>query len=266
MGFERRPILKSVAAGIFVCTDGIQDGQCATTTPAPNLTSTITFHRRHANLLVSQANYTITSASASGDSDPVAAPVADLAAYKEVLRWLLDYSAANIPAPSSIVENFWTASAQLQNPTTDAFFLQNFRSILAFPVWLFNANNYGNDALTEKAMASDLPPEFYMQASLVRPFLMLRFDPAILAAFVACQGVVILFSAGVLIWAMCHAKTLPIVSSFPVFDSYFKPEVRVKEPMDNLDLWRAGDSEILQLMRGATVARKPSGWPLRGWI
>jgi hypothetical protein len=271
---HRITLTKRFTAGIFVCTDGIVDGKCSlTSTSAPNLTTTVHFYRRQTNLLVSKDNYTITSA--ADFSPAIPAPIADdVEAYRDVLHWLLDYSAANIPPPSSILENFWTAREQLQNPTTDVFFLQAFQGILAFPVWLFNANNYGNDALAEKTMVDPasglLAPEFYTRASLVRPYLKLKFDPTVLVVFGACQLVVLMFSAVVLAWAAHRAAALPSVSSFPVFDCYFKPEVvRGKEFVDphRVDVWRAGDSEILELMKNTTVRRKTRGWESpKGWI
>jgi len=250
---------------LFVCTEGVLDGKCITSTPAPNLTTTVVFHRRKTNLLVSKKNYTISDTELLGQFDP--APISELQAYKDVLKWLLDYAGANIPAPSSIIENFWTASEQLQTPVTDNFYLQHLRSILVFPVWLFNANNYGNQDLTVMEIGKDLPPEFYTNASLVRPYLKLRFDSTILGIFVGCQAIVLVFSAAVLIWAFCRAKALPYVSSFPVFDSYFKPEVKVREPMDHGSVWHAGDKEVVALMKDARVMRKPTPWPLPpGWI
>jgi len=218
------------------------------------LTTTATFHRRQANLLVSKSNHTITSVANLTPAE--AAPIDDVQAYKQVLGWLLDYNASNIPAPSSIIESFWTASEQMTNPSTDSLPLQNFRSILAFPVWMFNANNYGNPDLLLKNISPDLPKEFYTQASFVQPYLKLKFDPIVLTVFFVSHVVVLGFSAVALIWAMCHAKKLPTISSFPVFDIYFKPQVRIKNPMDNIDVWHVQDSEIISLMKNANVGRR----------
>jgi hypothetical protein len=258
------PSTKTFWTGIYICTEGILEGECVTTTPAPNLTTTATFHRRQTNLLASKSNYTITSITSL--TPAAAAPIDDIQAYKQVLGWLLDYNASNIPAPSSIIENFWTAHEQLQNPSTDGVLLQNFRSIIAFPVWMFNANNYGNTELAVKEISPDLPKEFYTQASFVKPYLKLKFDPIVLTVFGVSHLIVLIFSAVVLIWAMCRAKTLPAISSFPVFDIYFKPQVRVKDVMDYVDVWHAEDSEIIGLMKNASVGRRvatprsPNGW------
>src|SRR5205085_1711086 len=115
-------------------------------------------------------------------SDPIPLPFDNnsLAAYRSALAWLLDYTAADIPAPSSILEIFWSAQASLSDRFLQGIVLRNFRSVLAFPVWLFNANNYGNTELQGKRLNEGLPDEFYTRAEVVRPLVKLKFEARLL--------------------------------------------------------------------------------------
>src|SRR3954463_16824253 len=74
----------------------------------------------------------------------VAIPVLDLElpAYRDALRWLLNYTAADLPPPSSIAESFWSSQKLLADPSTWGILSQNFQSLLVFPFWLFNSNNW----------------------------------------------------------------------------------------------------------------------------
>ena len=85
----------------------------------------------------------------------------DLIAYREFLRWLLNYTASDIPAPSSIAQSFFNSYAQLDSPYTYGIAQQNFQSIVAFPFWLFNNNNWGNIAVKSDTLEAALPPQFY---------------------------------------------------------------------------------------------------------
>jgi hypothetical protein len=93
-----------------------------------------------------RSNYSITRI--SDLSAPEQVTDMDVPAYRSALRWLLNFTAEGLPPPSSIVESFWGADDQLNGgPATYGLLLQEFQSVLAFPLWLFNANNFGNIAL-----------------------------------------------------------------------------------------------------------------------
>jgi hypothetical protein len=94
----------------------------------------------------------------------------DLPAFRAALDWLLDYNASAIPATSSIAEEFWTAQDQLSSEYWSGVPYQTLQSLLAFPFWQFNANNYGNIELVDRTIISDLPAEFYTTASIVAPY------------------------------------------------------------------------------------------------
>lgn len=82
----------------------------------------------------------------------------------------------------------------------EGILLQNLRSIVAFPIWLFNANNYGNTAISNKALNPGLPAEFYTKAAVVSPLVKLKFDSTLVRVFIALEGIVRLFLWIALLW------------------------------------------------------------------
>ncbi|KAK0611883.1 hypothetical protein B0T14DRAFT_595249 [Immersiella caudata] len=241
-------------AGIFVCRDGVAKGVCKTTDPTPNVTTTFTLYRRFGTILGAKSNYTIVSASNLTEPQPISFSSSDVEAYTSVLDWLLDFDKAGVPAPSSIVETFWTSKNQLEYGFTSAIMLRNFRSILVFPVWLFNANNAGNPSLRETEMATDVPAEHYVTASLVQPYTKIKFNTPLVVTFVAFQGLALIFAWMVLVWSFSVRRSLPEISSFPLFDAEFKAQA-LGVP-DARNVWTYRDKEILDAMAGARVERR----------
>jgi hypothetical protein len=236
--------------------NGTQDNKCQTTSPTPNITTEFSFFRRQGTLTAAKANLTILEVTNLTAAELLDFSASDLEAYRSVLSWLLDYSGADIPAPSAIIENFWTGHDQLQDAYSRGILHQSFRSILVFPLWLFNANNYGNAGLDERVTRPDLPPEFYTTASLVRPYVKIKFDATSTYVFIVFQGVALLWAWGVLVWLWTAHQSLPEISSFPLFDVEFKAEARDHGLTCSEDVWRYQDSQILDAMSRARVGRK----------
>ncbi|KAK7973193.1 hypothetical protein PG996_007421 [Apiospora saccharicola] len=117
-------------------------------------------------------------------TEAVSLPSIDLEAYKMSLDWLLNFTAANIPIPSSIAANFATANDKLLDMSTDGVLARNFQSILAFPFWFFNDNNWGNTALDFTAITPTLPPQFYTVAALVAPYSKIQFSRTMFYLFI----------------------------------------------------------------------------------
>ena len=173
------------------------------------------------------------------------------------MHWLLDFGGAAIPAPSSILETFFSTSEDLSNPFVDGVLLQVFRSILVFPVWLFNPNNVGNSHLNQKTISRDLPKQFYTRGSTVASYQKLKFDPLFLLIFVTLQGAVLLFLWALFLWAVFSARALPAISSYPQFDILFKTETELPLGARYFDIRAADDSEILDIIEGAKIKAIP---------
>ncbi|KAK1836854.1 hypothetical protein QBC39DRAFT_429866 [Podospora conica] len=252
----------SMHVGLFLC-DGIFEGKCVINqTPRPNLTTTMTVFRRQATLLSARSNLTITSLSDLTDPEPIPFTASDISAFRTALSWLMDYSAANIPAQSSILEIFWDNQNSLSDTYIDGILLQNFRSILVFPIWLFNANNHGNKDLKGKILNPNLPSEFYTTAAVVSPLLKLRFDPTFLSVFIALECILLLSLWIMLLWVFPRWSAAPELStsSFPTLDFLFKAEVldRVSGTSDD-GLRTAEGSEIVKRADGAVVYSAAAG-------
>jgi hypothetical protein len=183
----------------------------------------------------------------------------DLPSYRLALSWLLNYTAANIPAPSSIAQVFWSGQANLEAGAYGVL-AQNFQSILAFPTWLFNDNNWGNTALRSNEIIPGMPAEFYTKASIVSPYVKIKFDNAMFGLFVAFQGTVVLFCWGVLAWAWLSGglEKVPVTSSFPVFDMAFKVAIfATPDALEEQSTLRNADSgRILAVMKNAQAHAK----------
>ena len=215
----------------------------------------MSFFRRRATLLAARSNLTTLDISDQTPPSSIEITPTDLAAYRAALSWLLDYAAAGIPAPSSFLEVFWSNQGTLDDDFVRGFQLQNFRSILAFPVWLFNANNYGNTALAGQVLNPDLPKEFYTQAAVVRPMVRLKFDGGLLRAFVVLEGLVLLVLWGALLWLFAPwsigAGDVLAVSPFPVVDFQFKVVVGTSSEGQRESLRTAETGQVLKRLDGA---------------
>lgn len=224
----------------------------------------MTLFTRHATVLAARSNLTITSLSSLSSPNPITLSAADISACRSALSWLLDYASASIPPPSSIIELFWSNQASLSDRFTDGILINAFRSVLAFPIWLFNANNYGNTQLSARILNPNLPPQFYTKAAVVSPLVKLRFDPVLLMVFMCLEGVVL-----AVLWIALATLFLPgmwreqgrggrsvaeaTVSSFPVADFLFKTEIVGVQDGQRSALREAGPMQVLRRAGGVRV-------------
>lgn len=248
-------------AGLFVClngTDPTTNNKCRPNGPeptvTPNITTTLTLFSRKATIIFAQSNLSIVSVSDLSPPTPLPITLDDLLSYGAAMAYLLNFTAANIPAPSSIVESFWSGSEQLHSGPLS----HSFQSILAFPIWLFNANNYGNlDIWDKKTKMQNLPGEFHTKASIVMPYVKIKFDPAMVTVFVVLQGATLVFLWGLLCWScfVMDSGSMPVISSYPLFDTAFKTEVEVPEASQG-EIWGAQNGDVLRMMKGRSVTVK----------
>ncbi|KAI1846979.1 hypothetical protein JX266_006854 [Neoarthrinium moseri] len=214
-------------AGLFICPDGMANGTCEVDSAlsVPNITTSMMAFSRHASVLAGLANFSIVSTNSL--SEPTQLVDLDLPSYKSALTWLLNYTASNIPPPSAIIQSFWTSQTQLASPSTQGLLMQSFQSILAFPYWLFNGNNYGNLDLQLREMIDSLPPDFYTQACVVAPYSKIQFNYEMFIIFIVLQGAALVFVWVTLAWVWIAAGAkgginLARITSFPLFDVAFK--------------------------------------------
>lgn len=211
--------------GLFLCNGTDGGTTCGSYGKSLNITTQLSLYTREATFIAARSNYSIVSIAHTTPPVSVTDNI-DLTAYRAALSWLLNYTAAGIPAPSSIAESFWSSNLQLGEPSTYGIVVQNFQSVLAFPVWLFNDNNWGNTALRSNQTVPGMPPQFYTEASVVEAQSSYEFDTAMFALFVGLQGSVMVFVLMVLIWIWLGGRPLPEASPFPVFDIKYKTQIQ----------------------------------------
>ena len=151
-----------------MCTKGVDGNECETDGQSPELTTTFSIYRRHVSIATSRSNFSILSMDRL--DEPLQDTSLDVEGLKEAFNWLFNFSAAGIPAPASIAEYFWTVPGQLQSEYWSIEPYQIFQSILAFPFWQFNPNNFGNVNLSPTDIVPGLPPDFYTIASIGNPY------------------------------------------------------------------------------------------------
>ncbi|KAK8024444.1 hypothetical protein PG993_012510 [Apiospora rasikravindrae] len=232
-------------AAIFSCTNGTDGAECLGDRPLPGITYGINLFSRQASIIASQSNHSIMGVEDLTEAKVL--PPIDLLAYKLSLDWLLNFTAANLPAATSIAANFAMTNDQALDPSTDGVLSRNFQSILAFPLWLFNANNWGNIELKANTITPTLPPEFYTTATIVAPYSKIGFNRTMFYLFIAFQGLALSLIWAVLIWIWVRSTPLPYISSFPLFDAAFKLE-KQELAQDQAVVFKAEDTHVLELV------------------
>ncbi|PVH96288.1 hypothetical protein DM02DRAFT_688314 [Periconia macrospinosa] len=210
----------SVIAGVYVCTNGTENGECERVAERPNITTTMSVYDRTVSLVASRMNYSILAVTEYGLAHP--SPAIDIHSFRQGLAWFLDFNASATPPPSSFAEPFWSGQEQLKDPSSSSELMRLLQSILAFPFWYFQPNNYGNPDLEVKDMTWSLPKEFYTTARITRPYMRITIDRGMLAAFIVLNSSVLIFIWGVLLWLWISRLPLPVLSSYPLIDFAFK--------------------------------------------
>jgi hypothetical protein len=149
------------------------------------LNMTFFVYERRAGVVAARSNFSMLSV-INEDAATINTDI-DLERYQEALRWLLDFKAAGIPAASSIVEFFWSAPLQLTNTYWSIELRQAMQSVLAFPLWVFNANNYGNIALAQLNDTSSVAAEYHTTAAVASPFTRIVVNRSMFILFVVLE-------------------------------------------------------------------------------
>ncbi|KAL3477935.1 hypothetical protein BJX99DRAFT_256904 [Aspergillus californicus] len=212
----------SFAAGLYVCPGGAWNGTCEISDSPfyPNLTTTFSIYTRQTTFIVARDNLTIISVTSASPATQIS--TLDLENFRAAITWILDFNAANIPSPTSIAQQFYSGSQQLQNTYWSPILLQTFHSILSFPFWFFNPNNLGNMEGFGTGITPNLPTEFYITASIAVPQSKIIISTAMFSTFITLQVILHLFIWAVLVWLCATRPVLPAISSYPLFDFAFK--------------------------------------------
>ena len=248
----RRKILRFL--GIYVCTNGTNGGECIDSGSSPNLTTTFSVFSRKASIVTSRLNYTIRSVLDVGE--PTINGNLDLPSYRLAMGWLLDFNASGIPAPSSIAGVFWTSTDQLSSSYWSNELYNVLQSLLAFPIWQFNSNNFGNTQLKATEIVSGLPPEFYTTASITKPYTRIVINHYMFMTFLVLESAMLALIWLVPIWLWASPRRLPKTSSYPLIDFAFKSSILSENHLDGVSarLFRANDKETRSILKDISVS------------
>lgn len=202
--------------GIFVCTEGKNGNECWTDTHPPEVTTTFSVYRRHASLTTARSNFSILAVDET--DEPVQDTEVDVESLKLAFNWLFNFTAAGIPAPASIAQYFWTVQDQLDNEFWSIEPYQIFQSILAYPFWQFNPNNFGNVQLDAQEMVAGLPSDFYTTAAIGKPYQKIVVDRPMFVLFCILQTLVLSVAWSTFIWVCTLDNELVEYSSYPLID------------------------------------------------
>jgi hypothetical protein len=174
-----------------------------------NISTTLTVYSLLATTTCAQNNNSILSVS---DLRRPTQNDIDLDGLDIALHWLLNYTAQGLPAVSSISYLFWEAPSKLGYHDWSIVAYQSLKSLVAFPIWEFSRNNFGDPRL------EPLPDEFKISASLCRPYYKLILNPWLFAAYLVLQSAVIMCCCVVIVWRLVCRIVIAELSSYPLVD------------------------------------------------
>lgn len=158
---------------MFACTDGLPNGVC-TTNDTLSISTTFSVYHRHATFTTARSNFSVISVQELDTA--VQEMELDIENLKLSFSWLFNFSAANIPAPSAAAYYFWALGDQLSDEMWSIEPYRALQSLMAFPFWHFQENNYGNVRLQRNGITPGLSSEFYTTAAIGSPYLQIIVD------------------------------------------------------------------------------------------
>jgi hypothetical protein len=259
--------------GIYVCTNGIShdSDSCHITKPGPvpNITLTMSIHTLTVSTVCGALNNSIISVSDVGASELETST--DIKALGLAVGWLLNYTAAGLPAESSLAFQFWLSDSGAYESIWQANSYSTLKSILAFILWEFSANNNGNPVVSASEAAGQvpsLPSQFNTTASISEPFTRFVINEGVFIAYVVLQSLCLLFAWVVAIWQWFNRERVPEISSFPLVDFSSKMRIKATKGADNksstmvelgnLIERKFGDAKILSKLRNFQAVSLPS--------
>jgi hypothetical protein len=208
--------------GIYVCGNGTQNGECLVASESrstQNVTTMFSVSSHTASSINSMKNNTILSVFDLVTEDST--PAIDVEALRSAVGWLLNYTAANLPAGSSPTFQFANTFSDTYPAIWEKKAYVSLKSILGFIYWQFTANNNGNPVVKDAQRNNETPDvsaEFHTTASICQPIMSLVINGTSFIAYIALQSAALVFCWTVVIWGFVIHRQLPVTTSFPVVD------------------------------------------------
>jgi uncharacterized membrane protein YgcG len=222
--------------------------------PPLNISTTLTVYSLLATTTCARNNNSILSVSDLGR--PSQNDI-DVNGLDMALHWLLNYTAEGLPAISSIPYLFWEAPGGLGYHDWSIVAYQSLKSLIAFPIWEFSRNNFGDPRL------EPLPDEFKISASLCRPYYKIIIDSRLFVAYLVLQSTVLMFCWVVIAWRLISRFDIAELSSYPMVDFAVKlVEKGISGQhgsiwdLRNEILWNAESKMVLKTLKDVKVVRR----------
>lgn len=136
---------------------------------------------------------------------------------------------------------------------------QTLKSTLAFVLWEFSANNFGDPQLSApnspypNGEVTFLPAEFHTSASACKPFTHIAVDRRMFGLYIALQSLPIIFCWMVLLWRIWNGFSKGQISSFPLIDFFFKAQLAGSGITDIKALTDWKDGQIMDALDGVEL-------------
>ncbi|ORY00364.1 hypothetical protein BCR34DRAFT_494609 [Clohesyomyces aquaticus] len=249
----------SVDVGIIACPRGISNGLCLGGGDQYNVSTTVSIFKRRVTTTCSKDNKTIISV--SGLTTPTSIDFSEVEPLHEAFDWLLNYTAAGLPIGSSPVFLFWNRNGVSEEHDWSVTAYEALQNMLAFILWEFSINSWGNPDMHHSAHGPDgevafLPQEFRTTIASARPLTKFVIDRKMFALYILFQGIPVLFCWVVMAVRVAMRMPRPKTSSFPTMDVVFKSNLAGCPISDGGQLIDGGDATFVKSLQGVRIVAK----------
>ena len=187
----------------------------------------MTVYNRQANTVCAASNNSILSVYDLGD--PQLDLAVNITALHLAVGWLLNYTAASLPAESSINFWFWFAPSGTYSSLWEINAYTTLQSMLAFILWEFCTNNNENPAVAPEQSGGQpvLPSAFQTTASICQPYTKFVLNSAMFITYIILKSFALAFCWTVIVWQCFSHHRHPEISSYPLVDFASKLQERL---------------------------------------
>jgi hypothetical protein len=243
---------------VFNCAQGQDNNKCRDTGSRWNVSTTVQSYRRQATAISARSNNSIVEVINIGQAEP--SNITDIQALQDALSWLFNCTAAGLPIQSSLVYQIWDTSAGLSEHDWAVEAYKTLTSSLAFALWFFNPNSYGNPAYTNAINTNPqnawevLPSEYVTVAAAAQPSTHFVVDKGMFLLYVVLQAIPVVVAWVIYVVLLIIGLPKTTISSFPLLDFWFKANM-VGPLSPREEMADCGDSELINMSGGITIHR-----------
>jgi hypothetical protein len=182
-------------------------------------------YTRHATATCARSNNSILSV--SDIKNTTTTIIDNLDTVNQGVGWLLNYTAASLPPVSSPAFILWNHNQELSEHDWAVVSYDTLKSTLAFVIWFFSENSYGNPELlnSAKCIVQILPEEYQTTASLCQIYIKLVIDSRMLALYAVLEILPLCFCWMVLLWRVVTRCPPNDTILYPLIDFLSRAEI-----------------------------------------